>query len=371
MKILITGAHFTPALAVIEELKKIDPTISIVYVGRSNTLEGDNVRSIESQLLPSVGIRFIPIIAGRIQRRISIYTILSLLKIPIGFIQSLFIIVNEKPDLIVSFGGYVAVPLVLTSWLWSIPILIHEQTLVSGLANKFSALFANKICVSFAENDLFKDKKAVLTGNPIRQELLTPGILPHELEQFIDKAKKEKLPLIFVTGGNQGSHVINMAIKDALLDLLKISFVIHQTGDSKYQDFNKLSEIKHERYVVTKWVGAEIGGILSQVDLIISRAGANTLIEAAFFKKPVLAIPIPYIFQDEQYKNAKYFEKLGLVTILPQSRLNGNSLIESVKSIFKSYDEVKQKAMGAENIVIQDAAKRVALEVMLLYSSEK
>ena len=147
MKILITGAHFTPALAVIEELRKISG-VEVIYVGRSTTLEGDKTWSVESEVLSSKSIKFIPIITGRLQRSFTIYTIPSLLKIPIGLLQALFIFFTEKPDVILSFGGYVAVPTVLIGWLWSIPIIIHEQTLVSGLANEISALFADKICLS-------------------------------------------------------------------------------------------------------------------------------------------------------------------------------------------------------------------------------
>lgn len=366
MKILVTGAHFTPAVAVIEELKKIEPSIEIIYVGRSSTLEGDSVKSVESQVLPFLGVKFIPIIAGRIQRRLSIYTLISLLKIPIGFIQALLVIFKEKPDMILSFGGYVAVPVVFNAWLWSIPIIIHEQTLVSGLANKFSAFFADKICVSFPENDFSKNEKSVLTGNPIRQEVLISDFLSKEFKQFFIQAKKDKLPVILVTGGNQGSHTINKAVEDVLLNLTKIAYVIHQTGDSKYRDFDRLKAFEDGKYLVKKWIGKDIGGILANVDLIISRAGANTLTEAAFFGKPVLAIPLPYIFQDEQYKNAKYFEELGLVTILHQSQLSGESLLKTIKNMLNNLVELQEKAANAKSKVIKDAAKRVALEVMLM-----
>src|SRR3990167_5082544 len=158
MKILVTGAHFTTAVAVIEELKNLpagrqeQKDIDIVYVGRKTTREGDSSHSVESQVLPQLGVKFISIITGRLQRAFTIYTFSSLLKIPIGFLQSFFILLKEKPDVILSFGGYVAVPLVIAGWLLSIPIIIHEQTLVSGLANTISSFFADKVAVSF-END--------------------------------------------------------------------------------------------------------------------------------------------------------------------------------------------------------------------------
>src|SRR3989344_5972341 len=163
MKILITGAHFTPAVAVAEELKKTKG-VEIVYVGRKTTQEGDESPSAESKVLPTLGIKFIPLIAGRLQRSFTIYTIPSFLKIPIGFLQAFFIILKEKPDVILSFGGYVAVPIVVMGWLLSVPIIVHEQTLVSGLANKISSLFADKVALSFLDKDRVNEK-TIVTGN--------------------------------------------------------------------------------------------------------------------------------------------------------------------------------------------------------------
>lgn len=357
MKILISGAHFTPAVAVIEELKKMEPGVKIVYVGRRTTQEGDKTQSVESKVLPNLGVKFIPIIAGRLQRSFSIYTILSLLKIPIGFIQAIYILLSEKPDVILSFGGYVALPLVIVGWLFSIPIIIHEQTLVSGLANKISALFADKIAVSFKES-LFKKEKVILTGNPIRSEIIQ---IPRGV-----KLKHPKGVQILIMGGNQGSHVINLAIEECLPKLLKIAQVYHQTGDSKYKDYERLSEKSGEGYIVRKWFGQEYAQVLQKADLVISRAGINTLTEISFLRKPALVIPIPYLYNDEQNKNAKFFENLGLVRILPQSKLNGKNLLANIKSTLSDIKNLKVKTEAARAIVIPDAAKRLALEVLLL-----
>lgn len=367
MKILVTGAHFTTAVAVIEELKK-QKDIKIVYVGRKTTREGDSSPSVESKVLPEMGVKFIPIITGRLQRAFTIYTIPSLLKIPIGFIQAFFILLKEKPDVILSFGGYVAVPQVLAGWLLSIPIIIHEQTLISGLANTISSFFADKIAVSFESNLTFKDGKTILTGNPLRKEILnsTKEDLSNEYKSVFNIAKKDGLPVILVTGGNQGSHAINVAVEDCLNDLLKIAFVIHQTGDSKFQDFERLQIRKNDRYVASKFIYKEMAYILKNVDLVVSRAGINTLSELAYLGTPTLVIPVPYLYKDEQNENAKYFEKLGLTKILPQKNLNGKNLLENIKNMIKNIDELKNKAKGAKGIIIPDAAKRLALETILL-----
>lgn len=373
MKILVTGAHFTPAVAVIEELKKFRD-LEIIYVGRKTTLEGDSSQSIESKILPSRGVKFIPIITGRLQRFFTIYTIPSLLKIPIGFIQAIYIIFTQKPDVVLSFGGYVAVPVVIAGWLFSIPIIVHEQTLVSGLANKISAVFADKIALSFKGDQRFNGSQMIVTGNPIRREILHPEkfSLPDNYQKIFSLAKKEKLPFILIMGGNQGSHTINKTVEKCLSKLTKMACIIHISGDNKFGDFERLERLGEfgGRYFVKKWIGKEYGVILSKVDLVISRAGANTLTELAYIGKPAMVIPFEPLYQDEQTKNARYFEQLGLVNILSQSKLSIRILLENVKFILNDLNHFNNEAKKARKVVIPDAAKRVALETILLMKSK-
>lgn len=374
MKILLTGAHFTPAMAVIEELKKKPFKLDLVYVGRQTTQEGDSTKSQESRVLPSLGAKFIPIITGRWQRSFTLYTIPSLLKIPIGFIQAVYIILSQKPDVILSFGGYVAVPVVFAGWLFSIPIMVHEQTLVIGLANKISALFADKIALSFEENHN-KGEKTILTGNPLRQEILNPvRKLSGDFVRLFRISKEERIPVIMIMGGNQGAHIINKTVEEILNQLTKLACVIHLTGDNKFNDFERLQKLRElkelgGRYLIKKWIGEEMGAVLSKADLVISRAGANTLTELSFLGKPALVIPIPYLYQDEQTKNARFFQNLGLVKVLPQAQLSSSSLLENIRKMLKNLNNLKQKAKYAKKIIIPDAAKRLALETILLVSN--
>jgi len=357
MRILLTGTHFTTAAATIPELKKFRD-VNLVYVGRSTTREGDSTPSVESIELPKLGVKFISITAGRLQRTFTKYTIPSLFKIPIGFIQSPFILLKDKPDVVLSFGGYVGVPIVFWAWLLSIPVIIHEQTLVSGLANKISSIFANKIAVSFEAEDSFKGEKVVLTGNPIRNEILTTKV----------SRKKSLLPTILITGGNQGSHVLNVAVEEVLDELTKKAFVIHQTGDSKFKDFERLENRQNERYTVRKFISSDWVNVLSKVDLVIGRAGINTLSELAYLGIPTLVVPVPYLYNDEQSKNAKYFEKLGLVKVLPQSKLSGSTLLNEVKDMLKGLGQIRENAKQAKEVIIPDAAKRLAIQTIILAS---
>ncbi len=378
MKIVVTGAHFTPAQAVIEELLENYPDVKITYIGRKTTIEGDSTPSVESRVLPKLGVKFRSLTAGRIRRFISIGTFTSLFKIPIGFVQSFIYLLEEKPDVVLSFGGYVGVPTVINAWFLSVPIIVHEQTLISGLANRISNIFADKIAISFDKQSLpdavedysYNKEKVILTGNPFRKELLKTVKKPSkELSNLLNNNKK---PIIYITGGNQGSHIINEVIKDCLDVLTKNYLVIHQTGDSKFNDFDALENIREglenpKNYFVKKWFDVEdVSLIFQKTDLAVSRAGANTLVELAYFGVPTIVVPLPYLYKDEQNINAKFFQKLGLVQILSEDKLSKDSLLELIEKIIKNNDSFKKQAAGSKSVVIVDAAKRVAQATYLL-----
>lgn len=373
MKILVTGAHFTPAQAVIEQLQKISEA-EIVYVGRQFTQEGDNTPSVESQVLPKLGVKFIPINAGRVRRILEFKTIISMLKIPIGFLQSFFILLREKPDIVLSFGGYVGASVVVPAWFLNIPIIVHEQTLVSGLANKISNIFADKIAVSFDTDYSYDKNKIIITGNPFRKQLLNPQHPPSiNIKDFVALKNKLKMPLIYITGGNQGSHIINVAVKNILDKLTQQAVVIHQTGDSKFKDFENLSEVKKnlkypERYFCAKWFNVDdVSLIFQQADLAISRAGANTLIELAYFGIPTIVVPLPFLYKNEQYVNAKYFKKIGLAHILDQDDLaTGSKLFGLTQDLLNNLKDAKKNARNAQDFILPDADKRLAQETLTL-----
>lgn len=371
MKILLTGTHFTPAQAVIEELIK-DKTNKISYIGRATTQEGDSTTSVESAVLPKLGVKFYPVIAGRLQRNLTLYTLPSLLKIPIGFIQSFYFLVKEKPDVVLAFGGYVSVPVVIAAWLLSIKIMVHEQTLVVGLASQICRLFADKVALSFDQGQLLL-RNQILSGNPIRSKLLDKNITPSiQVEEFFHQAKKANLPVIFITGGNQGSHLINETIKKMIDPLTKKYLVIHQTGDSKFKDYESLQSIKinlqfRDRYLIKKWFDvSDLGFIFTNIYLSITRAGINTLCELGLFAVPSIVIPIPYIFKDEQSINAQYFHKLGLVEIISQDNLTVDNLFLTMTKITRNYTFYKQKTLDSQLKINVNAAKILAQEVLLL-----
>lgn len=362
-RIIITGGHLTPALAVIDELIRRG-SWEILFIGRKYAVEGDRTPPIEAQIIPKRGIWFVAINAGRVQRFFTRYTILALLKIPLGFFQAFYHLIRFKPNVILSFGGYVSVPVVFAGWLLGIPALTHEQTAVQGLATKVNTLFAKKIAVSWPKTlDQFPAKKAVLTGNPIRGEIF---IVNEKLWRTLNFEKD--LPFILVTGGNQGSHVINQAVKGALPQLVKKYNLFHQCGHvAIFGDYEqllkaqkKLSPKLKRRYHFKKYVtGKEWSTLLGKADLVVSRAGANIISELAALGKPAILIPLPWLYQDEQTKNAQMLTRIGIAKILPQKKLSTKTLSSSINKMITNLDKYKANAPKAKKLVKLDAAKRI------------
>lgn len=375
-KIIITGGHLTPALAIIEELKKQE-NIEIYYLGRKYSFEGKKILSEEARIVPSLGVNFIPIISGRLQRKFTLYTLPSLLKIPFSFFQTISIINKIKPNLILSFGSYVSVPVVIVGWIKRVPVITHEQTTSPGLANKINAYFSKLIAISFKNTVKdFPQKKTVFTGNPLRKEIFEIKKTP--FSKKIDLIKKMlHLPLIYVTGGGQGSSVINGVTMKSSFDLLESAIIIHQTGELEYRKVLKfwesLPKDLKERYFIKNYISKEeIGWVLNKADLVISRSGANIVWELGILRKPAILIPLTIAGAGEQMKNALLLKRVGLAEIIPQKHLSKEKLLLFVKRMISNPKKYQKKIHEAKNEFIPDGAKNlVRLIHELLEKKEK
>ncbi len=354
MKLLITGGHLAPALAVIEELKKTKPEADIIFVGRKYALDSEKTVSLEYKEINKRKIPFIPLQAGRLTHLLSLRSLRSLLRIPLGFFNAFFIVRDQRPDDILSFGGYLAVPLVFWASVFRIPVFTHEQTIKTGLANKIIGFFSKKIFVAFKESKThFDSKKTIVTGNPVRQSI-------YEIKEKPFSVNKDR-PVIYVTGGSLGSHSINEHIKNILPGLLKKYIVIHQAGDTKeYHDFEDLLLYKQElppdlqnRYFLAKhFFEDEMGYVYSLADLVVGRSGANTFFELVNLKIPAVFIPLPWASGKEQQFHAEIFAKNQTGEIFHQIETSGKLLriidkmianIDSYKKNFKSLSYLYKK----------------------------
>lgn len=333
-KLVLTGGHAaTTAYAVVGEIVKREKGWHVYFIGYRHAVEGKNIPTLESIIYPKIGISFYGLFTGRLQRHLNFWTIPSLLKIPFGFLHALFLLLKIRPDIVLSFGGFVGFPVVFCAWLLKIPAVIHEQTSTIGRANKFSSLFAKKIALSRKESlKYFPSEKCVVVGNPILSKIA----------KVKSKSELGEPVTIYVTGGSRGSQIINSKIERIIRDLANSYMIIHQTG---FLDFKKFKEIKNnlpERlskyYEVHKVIDpTEIDNIYRRADIVVCRSGANTVSEIIVTRRPAILIPLPFSYMDEQTGNALFAQKFGIAKIIQQKDLSPKILLSTIEDVRKNW----------------------------------
>lgn len=339
-KIVFCGGHHNSALLIAERfLKRGD---AVYWLGHKYSMIGDKNVSAEYLEVTRQEIPFYEIKAGKWQPK---YHFLQfLLRIPLGFIQSFIILLKLKPDLVFSSGGYLALPVSICANLLGIPVVTHEQTVICGRANKYIKKFAKKIFVSFPDTvKYFPVKKVIYSGLPLRKE-----IFDFKKEKLFNNNKRT----IYITGGKQGSHLINQAFFKIAPEILSKFNIIHQCGLSTvHNDYKQALQIKEameklgENYLVKEYFFTEeIGNIFYNADILISRSGAHVVYEILSLKKPVILIPIPWSSKNEQTKNAVMARNSGLAIILPQTEMENGKLYSTILEFDKNYESYKLRA---------------------------
>ncbi|OGM74457.1 hypothetical protein A2191_00690, partial [Candidatus Woesebacteria bacterium RIFOXYA1_FULL_38_9] len=357
-KIILTGGHAaTTALATMEELKiSTKFRWELIWVGAKYAFEGKDILNIEFKVFPKHDIKCIPIVAGKLQRRISLYTLPAFFRLPIGFLMAFLILVREKPDIILSFGGYAAVPVVIVGWILRIPIVIQEQIMTAGMANKLTSRYAKKIAVARRESiEFFPKEKTVLTGNPVMKSIIQ--VKP----KF--QLERNKKPVVFVMGGSRGSHTLNSIISEGLERLLTEYKLIHVTGDL---DYKELTEKRHnlsfdlrKDYKIYDFVDPmKIADLYNLSDIVIGRGGANSVSEIMLTARPAILVPIPKTWNDEQNKNANYARESGIARVIPQSKLTPERLLKDLFQIRKNWEKMVRQVVGMK-LIDREAAERL------------
>ena len=361
--ILITGGHAgSTAYALIQKIKEVKPEWEIVYVGSANAIEGGNIPTLENTYFPKLGVRFIKIISGRIQTKLTFWTIPSLFKIPIGLFQALYIVFKEKPKVVISFGGFSAFPIVFASKVFGISVVVHEQTSTAGRANILSGYFADKIALSRKESiKYFPESKCVVVGNPISKEIVSCR----------NKKFEKKKNAILIAGGSRGSKVINENIKKILPKLLKKFIVYHQTGTLNYSEFIKTRSDLNRKYqknyrpfpLVEMWNWYKY---LQDSDFVISRSGANIVSETTYLTMPSIFIPLPISFNNEQYYNAIQAQNLGLAEIITEDALSPEVLFNKIMDMSRNWRKIIRNAKKPD-IDDRNASEKL-LNIILHYA---
>ncbi len=360
-KVAICGGHLTPALALIEELEK-EKDVEVIFFGRKYSAEGTKIPSAEFKLITEKNIKFIPINAGRLQRKFTRYSALALAKTPTGLAQSIVALAREKPNVVVSFGGYVSLPVAFSAWLLRIKSISHEQSVIPGLATKINAKFSSRIFLSWQKTaDYFKNKKTTVIGNLTRRDVFSKKAASGDIQQFIAGAGN----LIFATGGNQGSHFINSLISKSQ-NKLKDYRILHQVGILNYKgDLDIAKEKSNSAYLPLAYLSnSDFGAAINSAKIVIARSGANTVWELATLAKVAVLIPLPISASGEQLANARVLEEAGSAVILNQSETTPETLQSKIKSIEKNYSKYQKSAEILSTKMPKDAAEKLAKAVL-------
>lgn len=344
-RIILTGGgtagHVTPNIALLPKLKEMG--FDIQYIGSYNGIEKD--------LIEPFGIPYHGISSGKLRRYFSLQNFTDPFRVLKGMFEAKKLIRDLKPDVIFSKGGFVSVPVVLAGKKCKVPVIIHESDMTPGLANKIAIPSATKVCCNFPETlEYLPKEKAVLSGSPIRQELLT-GDKAAALELCGFTADK---PVVLVIGGSLGSVAVNEAVRNALPELLQTFQIVHLCGKGKVD----ASFEGTQGYKQFEYIKEELRDIFAMADVVISRAGANAICELLALRKPNLLIPLSAnASRGDQILNARSFERQGFSLMIEEEQVTKENLLEAVQELYNNRDKYV--------VAMQNSGQQDSIETIL------
>jgi UDP-N-acetylglucosamine--N-acetylmuramyl-(pentapeptide) pyrophosphoryl-undecaprenol N-acetylglucosamine transferase len=343
-----TAGHVTPNMALIDELLAAQWVVH--YVGSN--------RGIERRLIEPMGIAFHSIATGKLRRYFSWQNFIDPLFILWGFCQSLWLCLRLRPDVVFSKGGFVAVPLVVAAWLLRIPVISHESDTTPGLANKLCFPFCRWICVNFPQTTKHLPVgKVLVTGSPVRA-----GLLRGDAERARrDLGLASDKPVLLIFGGSLGANIINQAVRKNLTVLLGEFQLVHVVGAG-----NLLPALADTQgYVQREYINEGFGDVLALAELVIARAGANTIYELLMTRTPHILVPLSAAAsRGDQLINAKIFSDAGFSEVITEPELTDELLLACIQQTYKRRADIHQQLARFEIkdsvAIIIDLIKRAA-----------
>ena len=346
-----TGGHLFPGIAVATALLLRIPASQVLFIGTS--------RLLDQQALTGLGFELAALGCGGVKGLRASAKLRSLLMMPGAVLAALRILRRFRPELVLGVGGYVTGPVLLAARILGIPIGIHEQNSIPGMANRLAGKLADRIFISLPCQPPFSPAKTVQTGNPVRSEILAA-------------AGQEKqgvaTPTLLVLGGSQGAHRVNTLMMEAMEKIAgtQVSLhLIHQTGVA---DQGAVAQ-RYERLGVDAEVVPfirDMAGAYARADLVVSRAGATTLAELAVMGLPALLIPYPYAADNHQLTNGKYYAKNGGCLVFEEAGLTGEILARSISQHLHNREELHTMAACMKMMAMPDATDRIVAECLRL-----
>lgn len=362
-----TGGHIVPLVTIAQKIKELAKqrgieTVEFLYIGPSFDAHSE-------EIFKHAGIETKYILTGKLRRYVSAYTFLDILKIPLGVLQTMWVMFKFMPKAVFSKGGYGSFPVMFVSWLYWIPIrMIHESDSIPGLANKITSHFATRIGVAFKEAAVkFPIKKTALVGLPVRNDLCNQDI---KISKEFFQIRSEK-PILLVMGGSQGAKMINDAILSILPDLLVKYEVIHICGAGNYEAVKQnsdplLTDESKNRYHLYPFLTEEIKFAYTVSDAVVARPGASSIFEISACEKPSILIPLKGSAQDHQRQNAYVYAKSGGAIIIEEDNLTGHILLERIYAILDNKETRNKMATNAATFAAKNSAETIALEILTL-----
>lgn len=344
MKIVFSGGGtlgpVTPLLAIYHTIKQKYPEAEFIWIGTKN--------GPEKKLVEENKILFTTLNSGKFRRYLSIWNVVDIFRIIVGFFQSIYFMWQEEPTLLISAGGFVSVPLHWAAWFWGVPTWIHQQDVVVGLANKLMAPMATTIttALEISLKDFNKNKTHWL-GNPVRPEILQ-GNKKEGIRIF---NLNSELPVLFATGGGTGSMRVNQLIVQAVQHLNGYCQIIHLSGRERPQELVERAVKFFDYYQAYQFFTAEMKEAYAVADVVLSRGGFGTITEIAALGKPVILIPKP----GHQEQNANFLAKSGAVISVDERTADGNYLAKVIRELMQ--DKIKQKQLAIQLQKILPLAK--------------
>jgi UDP-N-acetylglucosamine--N-acetylmuramyl-(pentapeptide) pyrophosphoryl-undecaprenol N-acetylglucosamine transferase len=336
-----SGGHISPAIAVADSLRKLIPKTECIFFCSRNSLDDRIFRETKE--------RYFPVFSGKWRRYFSWRNFLDIFSISIGFFQALFLLIRFRPDVVFSKGGFVALPASFAAFLLRIPIIVHESDVVPGIANRLIQRFTKEVVTSFPVN--FGE----CVGTPIRPEIFSANA--QKGRGFLQFSEEKKI--LFIFGGSQGSQLINDNVQKALSILQNLVNIVWITGT--HFDIPKKRGIRCFPYLHNYFFD-----VLAAADIIVSRAGSNSLFEIATLRKPMILVPLKNSAGNHQEKNARFFSSHNAAEIIFEQDLSPERLQRSVLFFIKEKKKREKIASMAKRLAKPKASEKIAKKIIAL-----
>lgn len=335
-----TAGHVTPHLSLIPRLREAG--YDIHYIGTENGIEHEMIAKIPD-------ITYHAVKSGKLRRYFSLQNFTDPFRVIVGAFQSVHLMHKLKPDVLFSKGGFVSVPVVIGAWLCGVPAVCHESDLTPGLANRICTKFAKKVATTFPECAKAIGPKGVHTGTPLRPELFKGSRAAGLALAGFDGGK----PVLLMTGGSLGAQSVNKCLRESLPELLPHMDVLHLCGKGNLDEGLKDTP----GYCQKEFLSAEMPDALAVADLVLSRAGSNTLSELLALHKPMLLVPYPLgASRGDQIENARSYQRQGLARVLMQEDMTPRTMTDALLKLLAERDEMLK---ALEAYPVQDGTAAV------------